>query len=581
MNSETNSIFECSKCKQTFNVTERDNHELICLYTLQAQPDQITTIPCETCGKSIPFSSFPMHMNMCGMDQTFINDILSNVNMSNMDYDRYSNRFTQPSYSNNEDNESNNYESNNYKPNYESNNYKPNYENTPEDEPMILPNDVPKRTDSMPSLYEEDEPIIEPSQIDMVDDSDLRENMQMLSQNIERYFQEHDGMPYYENTPEPPLDDNMEVDEEPNNTTITSEPVGYDVAYEGSIGNFGSEQPEGTTLNERKTTTTSNPEVNTSTPEVNTSNVEVKPEDWEFPIPSFKSPPQIHVAIPSHQNDEMDEDDEYPRLPPMSGDHQAQFNKLKHNIGYSLNNHLFGRPKPSRRNAFNFVRRGYNSGMRPNISEQMRSTLPPELKHLLDISNLGQRQTYESRIQNRRSRNSESETYEELKEMTERVGVVEIGVSNLDAVAPFYQITDDKIYNCAVCADKQSKQSKCRKMICDHPDIFCDNCVTKWLSKSKKCPICMKDLEDIYNEMVGQIIEEPQPLLEKIPTKSEPSYRTKSKKKGKKRNNIHPKKVETQSDEAPKMKNHKDKPDMNDMKYQMYKTHGYMKITSL
>ena len=63
MNSEIQT-FECRKCSHVFNINEKDNHELICLYSLQVRADEISDIPCETCGKSIPFDTYAMHINI-------------------------------------------------------------------------------------------------------------------------------------------------------------------------------------------------------------------------------------------------------------------------------------------------------------------------------------------------------------------------------------------------------------------------------------------------------------------------------------------------------------------------------------
>ena len=83
---------------------------------------------------------------------------------------------------------------------------------------------------------------------------------------------------------------------------------------------------------------------------------------------------------------------------------------------------------------------------------------------------------------------------ENLSESLERVGVVEKVIDNIEEVSCL--VSNDKKVNCPIC------QAECkapvRKTLCNHS--FCNSCISQWLSKSKKCPSCMQDLEELLKE---------------------------------------------------------------------------------
>lgn len=85
---------------------------------------------------------------------------------------------------------------------------------------------------------------------------------------------------------------------------------------------------------------------------------------------------------------------------------------------------------------------------------------------------------------------------ENLTELFERVGVVEKGIDNIEDVSCLVSGNDN--LNCPIC------QAECkipiRKTLCNHS--FCDSCISHWLSKSKKCPSCMQDLEELFKENI-------------------------------------------------------------------------------
>ena len=88
--------------------------------------------------------------------------------------------------------------------------------------------------------------------------------------------------------------------------------------------------------------------------------------------------------------------------------------------------------------------------------------------------------------------------YETNLQLADLIGKVEVGVSDINIVSKI--IEKDNIDNdtiCPICMDciKQT-ENPCRELICNH--IYCDGCITKWLDKNKKCPVCNVDLEEKY-----------------------------------------------------------------------------------
>jgi Ring finger domain len=82
----------------------------------------------------------------------------------------------------------------------------------------------------------------------------------------------------------------------------------------------------------------------------------------------------------------------------------------------------------------------------------------------------------------------------------EMIGNVEIGVSDINQVSTRVSAADLSSQTCPICQDSigqdpaTSPETYCRKTICGH--VFCDTCITKWFESSKKCPVCMCDVED-------------------------------------------------------------------------------------
>lgn len=89
--------------------------------------------------------------------------------------------------------------------------------------------------------------------------------------------------------------------------------------------------------------------------------------------------------------------------------------------------------------------------------------------------------------------------YDALSRLTEAMGTVEIGMTDLDghmrSVAA-EELEGDPGIMCPVCQDPITKveSSVVALKACDH--WFCDSCIRRWLSRSTRCPVCMMDLRD-------------------------------------------------------------------------------------
>ena len=66
-------------------------------------------------------------------------------------------------------------------------------------------------------------------------------------------------------------------------------------------------------------------------------------------------------------------------------------------------------------------------------------------------------------------------------------------INNIEIVTSI--VSDSEKINCPICQTECVTQV--RKTLCNHS--FCDECISRWLSKSKKCPSCMRDLEDLLS----------------------------------------------------------------------------------
>ncbi len=96
---------------------------------------------------------------------------------------------------------------------------------------------------------------------------------------------------------------------------------------------------------------------------------------------------------------------------------------------------------------------------------------------------------------------SDYDNYESNINLADIIGKVEIGVDDINKVSKI--ISKDHVdndVNCSICMEAiKDCESDCRELICGHK--HCDVCISKWLKKSKKCPICNVDLDEKLQNM--------------------------------------------------------------------------------
>ena len=124
-------------------------------------------------------------------------------------------------------------------------------------------------------------------------------------------------------------------------------------------------------------------------------------------------------------------------------------------------------------------------------SNNISSSNNPNLTELESENNIGRRilMTLMSDILNVSENSNEN-----LMELSERIGNVERGIDNIEDVSNI--VNDSGVIMCPIC--QMESNTKVRRTICHHS--FCDECISQWLSKSKKCPSCMQDLEDLSHQ---------------------------------------------------------------------------------
>lgn len=76
-------------------------------------------------------------------------------------------------------------------------------------------------------------------------------------------------------------------------------------------------------------------------------------------------------------------------------------------------------------------------------------------------------------------------------------GNVEVGVNDVNQVSSILHEAPEDFTRCPVCQEDAERNNVYRKTLCGH--VFCDACLSKWLEKHKKCPVCMQDLQDLYD----------------------------------------------------------------------------------
>lgn len=80
-------------------------------------------------------------------------------------------------------------------------------------------------------------------------------------------------------------------------------------------------------------------------------------------------------------------------------------------------------------------------------------------------------------------------SYEFLSELCDRIGYHRLGITNFDDITTPI-VSDDKLEPCPICFDTMEVATKIN--VCSH--AFCYDCIYKWLSDHKTCPICVRDV---------------------------------------------------------------------------------------
>ena len=107
--------------------------------------------------------------------------------------------------------------------------------------------------------------------------------------------------------------------------------------------------------------------------------------------------------------------------------------------------------------------------------------IPGLLENILNEMPLNQNQNLNLNINNM-APNLNEDNYEELINLEDHV----VGISDINEIS---ELTFEEI-ECPICSE--TKMVK-RTTNCNHS--FCDKCLQEWLNSSKKCPICMVELE--------------------------------------------------------------------------------------
>ena len=83
--------------------------------------------------------------------------------------------------------------------------------------------------------------------------------------------------------------------------------------------------------------------------------------------------------------------------------------------------------------------------------------------------------------------------YEMNLALADSIGVVEIGVKDIDACAPPHPMREgEEASACPICLEEMDATHR-RRTLCGHD--FCGGCIAHWLSKHKSCPCCKADVQ--------------------------------------------------------------------------------------
>ena len=87
------------------------------------------------------------------------------------------------------------------------------------------------------------------------------------------------------------------------------------------------------------------------------------------------------------------------------------------------------------------------------------------------------------------------DNYEFNSALGERIGKVERGLNDTQIEQVSEMIENTQEERCPICLEDLIDKM-IRRLHCTH--VYCDPCIRRWLSKSKRCPCCKTHLEDIF-----------------------------------------------------------------------------------
>lgn len=87
-------------------------------------------------------------------------------------------------------------------------------------------------------------------------------------------------------------------------------------------------------------------------------------------------------------------------------------------------------------------------------------------------------------------------SYEYLSELCEIIGNHTQGVNNISEVTSDVELDEPTV--CPICLDDTIKNVR-KINNCSHE--FCGECITKWLSIHKTCPVCIQDVNQMSSKL--------------------------------------------------------------------------------
>ena len=82
----------------------------------------------------------------------------------------------------------------------------------------------------------------------------------------------------------------------------------------------------------------------------------------------------------------------------------------------------------------------------------------------------------------------DQDDYDQNVRISESMGAVRVGIRDVQAVSTRVPVSEF----CAVCQDVCPGPSMLSLDSCRH--VFCEGCITTWLGRSTRCPVCMTEV---------------------------------------------------------------------------------------